>query len=111
MSLLTKRLAARETAVQAGGHTFTVRRPTDEEMAIAGAENVTAVAMIKRHVVAWNLTELDLIPGGSAVPAEFDAALFADWLADNPDTWLPLSEAILNAWQAHVAQREASAKN
>lgn len=109
-TLIDKLRKAREQKVEVGGHSFTVRRPTDlEAMSLRAA---SGVADLLPFVVGWEaVREIDLVPGGSAVPVAFDAAVCAEWLADRPDLLEPLVEAILAGYRAHVAALEAAAKN
>lgn len=104
---LAARLKARERAVEACGHTFTVRRPKAAEMALG----MTRIEMVRRFTVGWDLKNIDLVPGGTPDPEPFDADLWADYLEDNDDLWPPLSEAILGLWTEHRAAREAAEKN
>ena len=110
-NLLEKMRRAREIGVEAAGHKFTVRRPTDEEALAFSNEETTLLSVVKRFVVGWDLCEIDLIPGGGADKQAFDADLFGEWVADQPDVWEPLGKAILDAYRAHAEKREAAAKN
>jgi hypothetical protein len=112
MSTLIERIRrARETTVEASGFKFTVRRPTDLEMhEMQGG--IPMGEVLKRFVTGWDgVTELDLAPGGTGTPVVFDTALFAEWIADRPDLWAPLTQGVLAAWNAHQAALEESAKN
>lgn len=109
MTLLDKLRKARESTVEAGGFVFTVRRPTDAEA--AGLSGSTALDVVHRFVIGWNLKEMDVIPGGGPGLAGFDPGLWAAWVDDRPELWAPLSEAILSAYQRHAEQREDDAKN
>lgn len=111
--LIAKRLAARESTVEAGGHAFTLRRPTAYDLSRirAGIDSGKTYDLLCRFVVGWDLREIDLVPGGSPVPAPFDAALWADYLADTPELWSPLGDALTAQIAAHDAALEAAAKN
>lgn len=109
MSDLQKRQRAREFIVEAGGHAYTLRRPTARErIELSGG---TRLDMARACVVGWDLTRLDLYPGGDAGPAPFDAALWSDWLDDNPAIWGALMTALEDHLAAHDAALEAAAKN
>lgn len=108
-SLIAKLRAARERAVTVDGHRYTVRRPTDAEAMDLGG--ISGLALVRRFVTGWDLTELDLIPGGGPEPVPFDPDLWADWVADQPGLWGPLTEAILQAYQDHSRARDDAAKN
>lgn len=109
MSLLAKRQASRETVVEAGGHKWTLRRPTAYERAFD--VDKTKFELICGLIVGWDLTELDLVPGGSPVPAAFDRDLLADYMGDHPELWKPLIDAREEIIKAHNAALEAAAKN
>lgn len=97
--------------VDADGHSFTIRRPTDEEALSLRGDDVTLVSIVKRFTIGWNLEEIDLIPGGGPVKVAFDSDLFAEWVADRPDVWEPLGNGILEAYKAHSDKRSEAAKN
>lgn len=111
MSLIDKIRKAREVTVEAGGHSFTIRRPTDEEALRMGSEGSDMFSIVRAHTVGWNLKELDLIPGGGPEPVAFDSELFGEWLGDQPEVWQPLGEAILEAYKAHSDKRSTAEKN
>ena len=111
MSLLEQRIKARTSSVIAGGRSFSIRRPTDEEALKIGNEGADMLSIVRRFVTEWDITELDLVSSGTNVKVPFDADLFADWIADQPALWVPLGEAILSAYKAHVDKRELAEKN
>lgn len=104
--LLAKMRKAREVAVEVDGRRFTVRRPTDME-----AARLANSGDLLDFVVGWDLKEIDLVPGGTPDPVAFDAGLFREWVADRPELWQPLTDAVREAYAAHVRQREDRAKN
>ena len=104
MSLVDKIRLARQSQFEAGGFTFTISRPTDLDIATLGDKSMQQVAA--KFVCGWNLKELDVIPGGTGSPAPFDSELFAEWLADRPEFWMPLAEEILARYKQHVEGRE-----
>jgi hypothetical protein len=109
MSLVQKLRKAREVQVQAGGYTFTVRRPTDVQMMALSGQGVEALVP---YVVGWEgVREIDVLPSGDAHPLDFDAAVCAEWLADRIDLLSPLADAIIAAYKAHAETLEAAAKN
>lgn len=110
MSALADKIRrARETVIEANGRRFTVRRPTDEEM--AGLADASLIDVARRFTIGWEFTEIDLVPGGSAVPLPFDADAFGEWIADQPEYWLPLGEAVMAAYKMHIDRRESAVKN
>jgi hypothetical protein len=111
MSLIDKIRRARQVAVEAGGKPFTIRRPTDEEAIAISRDNASLLDVVKRFTVGWGLQEVDLVPGGSPVAVPFDADLFGEWVADQPEVWEPLGNAIMDAYKAHADKRDTAAKN
>lgn len=113
MSALADKIRrARETKVEAGGREFTIRRPTDAEAMEFGQDGgIKPLDLVCRFTVGWNLTELDLIPGGVGVAVEFDAEAFREWAADQPETLSALSTAVVQAYTAHAAKRGDAEKN
>lgn len=111
MSLADKIRKARETGVEISGQTWTIRRPTDEEAMLLRSDGDGLLAIVKRFVIGWPLSEIDLVPGGTAVKLPFDGEAFAEWVADRPELWEPLGNAILDAYKTHAAKRDASVKN
>lgn len=102
-ALIEKIRKARETVVEADGRSFTVRRPTDLEYLQLRSTGATQGEIMHRFVVDWHgITELDLIPGGTGAPVPFDADLFLEWAADQPQLWSPLSDAIMQSYSAHL---------
>ena len=107
--LLDKMRKAREKRVEVDGHAFTILRPTDADaVAMAGRP---PLEFVERFVVGWDMTELDLVPGGMAEPVAFDADVWIAWVRDHPEVWDALGMAILDAYESHVKAREAAAKN
>lgn len=111
MSLIDRIRRAREVGVEAGGRKFTIRRPTDEEAVVMSRRGDSLIDIVKRFTCAWDLVELDLIPGGGPEPVPFDSVVWSEWVADHPEIWGPLGEAILEQYRLHAAKRDAAAKN
>ncbi len=108
-SLIAKLKKSRETEVQAGKFTFTIRRPTDLEVVNLRSQILKQGDIMAQFVVDWlGVHELDIIPGGNPVPVPFDSELFINWVADHPDLWSPLTDAILTAYSAHQEQVASS---
>jgi len=111
MALIDKVRKARETQVEAGGFGFTVRRPTDMEIVDIRGESLKQGDILQRYVLGWSgVTELDIIPGGDGVAVAFETALFMEWIADRPDLWAPLTNAILALYGQHQQRLEAALK-
>ena len=108
MSVLADKIRrARETNIDVGGHTFTIRRPTDAE----AAAGITPMGLVHDYVVGWALKEIDLIPGGNPTPAKFDSEAWREWVADRPELWSPITEAVMAAYTAHREAKDSAAKN
>lgn len=101
-TLLEKLRKSRQTNVQAGGFTFTVRRLNDFDIGEITQTGhwINAKSLLKRCVVDWpGMTEIMLdIPGGTSVAVPFDQELFIEWVADKKSVWSPLQELI---WQQY----------
>jgi hypothetical protein len=107
--LIEKLRKAREFVIEANGHKFTARRPTDcDAIELKG---IAPVEFVRRFVIGWDFVELDVIPGGGPDSVVFDSDLWAEWVADHPELWEPLAIPIMDAYRRHTEQREASAKN
>lgn len=109
-SLINQLRKARETKVQAGGYTFTVRRPTDTEFLEHRELRVFEIA--QEYVIGWEgVTEADIVKGGGEDQVTFSRDLWREWCADRPDLWEPLFEAVLTAYEKHSEARKAAEKN
>jgi hypothetical protein len=109
--LIEKLKKSRETQVEAGGKRFTVRRPTDLEVMEMRGQALKQGDIMERFVIGWpDMQEIDIIPGGSAVPVPFSTELFMEWVADKAELWAPLTQAILSAYEAHQTQVEEQLK-
>jgi len=109
MTLIEKIRKARQRQVDAGGFTFTVSRPTDIEAAKLGKAGTSELL---EYVTGWSgVQELHLIPGGSPSEVNCDKEVCREFLADRPDLWGPLVEAVLETYSQHVKTLEEDAKN
>jgi|CXWL01.1.fsa_nt_gi hypothetical protein len=109
MSIIDKIKAARLTQIEAGGFTFTIRRPTAlERLKLTGANSES---LLKDFVVGWSgVKEIDLVPGGTDVSVPFSAELFSEWVVDQPQLWNPIVDGILEAMKAHDARLQDDEK-
>lgn len=106
--LIERMRAARSRDVEVNGRKFTIMRPTDYDMVqLVGKD---AYALLD-FVVGWDMTELDLWPGGTGAKVPFDKQLWREWIADNPSFWEPLISAIRDAYAEHAKTLEGDAKN
>lgn len=102
---------AGRSQVAVGRFTFHVQRPTPYEMLRAREDGGFGLDFVAAHVVGWEgVKESDLIPSGDPEPLEFDAALFAAWMEDEPDLWGPISEALKKSYADYEEAREARGK-
>ncbi|MGZ5000622.1 MAG: hypothetical protein ACXV7F_09995 [Methylomonas sp.] len=100
--LIDKLKKSRETNVGTGGYTFTVRRPTDMEAMYLRGSGLKQGDLMEKFVVGWSgVTELDIIPGGTGLEVPFETRLFMEWVADKPNLWADLVDAIVSSYKAH----------
>lgn len=109
-------LAARETEVTAGGRSFTLRRMADLPLLRLREKHGNdragfVIELTISSVVGWTIDEASLFPGGGDQPVPFDAAVFATWVEDQPETFNALRDAVVELHARHRELREASAKN
>lgn len=65
-----------------------------------------------RYVVGWQgVQEIHLVPGGSAVDVPWTDEVGREFLADRPDLWAPIVDAVLATYTEHVAALDDAAKN
>ena len=112
MSALAEKMRkAREVRVESNGHVFVVLRPTPiqwEKIARHGDLFQGIVELL----VDWDkFVELDLIPGGDPHPVKFDADACAEWLADHPEDFGRVADAMVEAMNKYVEGRDAAVKN
>jgi hypothetical protein len=109
MSLVDKIRKARETGVEVEGFRFTIRRPTDQEaISLKGA---SFIEISQRFVVGWSgVKEVDIVPGGDGVEVAFDAEVWKEWCADNPNFWGPVANAVLASYNDHCKARNDTKK-
>jgi len=103
-ALIDRMRARRECRVEAGGHAFTVRRPTRLRMALWGGE-----LRLAECVVGWDLTLSDLLPNEVAEPAPFDALAAAEWIEDRPEIFAAIVEELRRQIAAAQTEEEARA--
>ena len=114
MATLIERIrTARQQRVPSRGKIFIVRRPTDlEAMELREAGGIKQGELITRFVCGWEeFTELDLVPGGGPDAVAFDAALFAEYIADHPEHWPAIVDAVMGGYQTHQDARADTVKN
>lgn len=101
MSVLAEKIRkAREKAVEVGGFSFTIRRPTDVDM--VDFSGTKRAENLLKFVVGWDgVKEIDLFEGGEGHPAKFDSEACQEWLMDRPDLFTPVINAVLEAYQSH----------
>lgn len=65
-----------------------------------------------KYVIGWEgFIEDDFVGGGGSDKVAFDAELWSEYYADHVDCWEPISNAILEAYNAHARSTEDEAKN
>lgn len=117
MSALSEKLKkGREEKAEIGPFIFTFRRPTDAEyMAMRGRQGD-----LVRFVTGWAkkdgtpITEMDLgIPADLAEPfeLEFEPEAFYEFVTDTVTVYMPLVQAIVGSYNAHLDKLRDAAKN
>lgn len=110
--LLRRIHKARQSEVKLDGHTFIISRPTDVDALTLYEDGSKHVDIARRFVIDWrDVTESDVVPKGSAKEIEFNAEIWSAWLDDTPEFWVPIGDAIIDAYSNHTLKREAASKN
>lgn len=111
--LLVDRLRKnRELKVTVGKFRFTCRRPTDVEALEIHRADAQFSTVAVRFVIGWeNVLEDDIVGGGVMTAVPFDVALWAEWCAERPDFWTPISMAVLDAYKLNRERLLDAAKN
>ena len=111
MSSLSEKIRrSRESVIDSGGFSFTIRRPTDIEM--LEVSRTKRPSDFLRFVVGWSgVKEIDLIPGGDPTPAIFDADACDEWLSDRTDLFTTVVNSIVESYQKHKEGIEVPEKN
>ena len=103
---------SRQISIKIGELTLTCRRPTDLEMLELRGKEIKQGDILTRFVEGWEgMRELDLVPGGTGAPVPFSPELFAEWVADRPQSWGPICNAVIDGYRKHEADLEESLKN
>lgn len=111
MGIADKLRKAREIKVEAGGFSFTVRRPTDLEMIELQGGQVRGDKLL-RFLIDWDgVKEIDMMEGGDPHPLKFDPEIAREWLSDRPDLFAKITSGMIGAYQAHSAALEEKLKN
>ena len=106
---LTRFNKSRESIIEAGGYSFTIRRPSVLEVhrAVSNGGSVS-IDFAADQVVGWSkVNESDLINGGDPEPLAFDAEVFKAWIADRSDLWQPIVMGVVDAFKRHEEATEA----
>lgn len=113
MNKLAERIKqARQTRVPSGEFTFIITRPTDLEMLEMRGVKIKQRDILDHFVVGWvDMKESDLVNGGTADLVEFNQEIWSEWIADHPEHWTPLTNAILDAYKQHEIEMENVTKN
>ncbi len=104
--LIEKIKAGRAVEVEAGGHLFTLRRPTNLEIKdLRDSRSMLDSQILRSFVTGWKqITEADLIPGGTPKEVAFDPDLFVVWVSDQPDIYEKLLDAIIDSYKNRQAE-------
>lgn len=103
-ALAEKLRKARQSTVEIDGHVFTIRRPTDAEADRINLQRPSNVQVCREYVCGWDdsVTQAAIgISSGSSDPLPFHSEVWREWVDDRPDFWVPLYEAIVDAYNKH----------
>lgn len=112
--IITRLRKARETRIKVGRFTFIAVRPTDLDMvavmALSGDEQIRRCL---DFVTGWDgVSENDIVGGGGTTePLPFSVDTWRAWSADRMEFWNPISEALFDAYNKHLAENADAAKN
>lgn len=110
--LLKKIRKGRERIIEVSGFRFTYRRPTAYEAAKAFHDNATSVEIAVAFVTGWEgVKECDIVDGATTDPAEFSRELWTEWCHDRRDFWIPIRDAVMEAYVKYSESMESEAKN
>lgn len=88
-----------------GGFSIVFSRPSDEEMVKAIAADYTLLEYAQHFVVDWiDVKESDVLRGGSSDRVDFTRAAWVEVLADQPEWWAQIGNAII---ESHTKYRQA----
>lgn len=104
---------AREFSIELEGWKLKMRRPTDAEAAgilRTGKQDFLKVAA--DYVIGWeDVTEAEIVASGGSDPIPFDRDAWAEIVADRPELWQPINDAVIERWSQHDKARGARSKN
>ena len=112
-SLIERIRAARQQRVESGDMTFTVRRPNDLEWSSMKSSGSISHSDLLQCVCGWGeVTEIDLgIAGGTGEKVPFDHAIYMEWIADHPEHWEKISNAVIDSYKKHDEEVSERVKN
>jgi hypothetical protein len=105
-------LKARDSVVEVGRFKFTVRRPTEMERLrrlhrSSGSDMLAALISVQEDVIGWDgVLESDIKAGEPDTPAAFSRVIYAMWIEDRPDLWVPIREHLIKVAQDHEKKIE-----
>jgi len=111
LALAEKMRHARESILEVDGKKFTIRRPTEGERMEWAIEAKSPLAIVRRCIVDWNLTEADLVPAGMPDKAEFSIAAWTEYVNDKPDLWKPIHDELQKLISSHHENIADAKKN
>ena len=112
-SVADKIRRSREFEREINGWKLRLRRPTDwEAQKLFNQDQADALEVATGFVIGWKgVKESDIVNAGGSDEVAFDEDLWSEVIADRPELWRPISQAIVEAWVKHSEQREGRAKN
>jgi len=100
--ILAQLLRGREIKVSVGDRmAFNFQRPTEMELIRlrnSRGQIEVGLSMLQDKCVGWDgILESDIVQGGASDKVEFDRVLYSTWIADRPDLWGAMLEALEKA--------------
>ncbi len=99
MSALADKIrAARKIEITVGKAKFFATRATLEQAMMYNNRmgEISDADICRKHVTGWdNVTEADVIPGGSDKKIDFDFDTFSEVIGEMPEWWGPISREIV----------------
>lgn len=109
-ALIDKIRASRQSQIEVGGWSFTVRRPTELEW--HEMRGVIDTRRLMAFVDGWSgVKESDIINGGDPHPVPFDRAVLMAWVEDLPDVMSAIVKGVTASRIARAEDAQEREKN
>ena len=112
LDLINQIKKSRQGTIKIGTCTFIYSRPTDAEAITVSKGTLSDYDVARMFVIGWtDVKASDILSSAGSDPLEFDSSLWAEWLADRPDFWKPISDRVIESYKLHVERLKDAAKN